>query len=154
MFEVKVRKALLSDLDAVVTLEDECEGADAWSLALLSEGLAGTIPTVQYLVAEGTGILGYAVVSCVDEIAEIQRIGVTQGHQRSGVGSQLLAEAFRLARAEGTQRMLLEVRADNDPAIALYAARGFIEIDRRPRYYRDGSTAIVMRIPVAKGCNW
>ena len=29
--------------------------------------------------------------------------------------------------------------------LAFYAARGFVEVDRRPRYYRDGSTAVVMR---------
>lgn len=149
-----VRKAEVTDLDAVVALEEECEGADAWSRALLAEGLAGTLPTVHYLVAEDDDIVGYAVISCVDDIAEIQRIGVTADRRRSGIGSQLIDEAFKLARREGTQRMLLEVREGNRPALAMYAAHGFIEIDRRPRYYRDGATAIVMRLPVAKGCGW
>lgn len=152
--EVVVRQAALADLDAVIALEVECEGADAWSPMLLEEGLAGSVPTVQYLVAESDNVVGYAVVSCVDDIAEVQRIGVTEGQRRSGIGSQLLDEAFKVARREGTQRMLLEVREDNRAALAMYAAHGFIEIDRRPRYYRDGSTAIVMRLPVAKGCSW
>jgi glucose-1-phosphate adenylyltransferase len=30
--------------------------------------------------------------------------------------------------------------------------RGFVEIDRRPRYYRDGTTAVVLRLPLVKGC--
>lgn len=151
---MEIRKARLGDLDAVVALEVECEGTDAWSPTLLEQGLAGAIPTVQYLIAEDEGVVGYAVVSCVDDIAEIQRIGVAESHRRSGIGSHLLDEAFRVARREGTQRMLLEVREDNGPALSMYAAHGFIEIDRRPRYYRDGATAIVMRLPVAKGCSW
>jgi ribosomal-protein-alanine N-acetyltransferase len=41
-------------------------------------------------------------------------------------------------------RMLLEVRDDNRGALAFYARQGFIELDRRPRYYADGTTAIVL----------
>ena len=40
--------------------------------------------------------------------------------------------------------MLLEVREDNAAALGFYAARGFVEVDRRPRYYRDGATAVVL----------
>jgi ribosomal-protein-alanine N-acetyltransferase len=52
----------------------------------------------------------------------------------------------------GANRLLLEVREDNAGALAFYASRGFIEIDRRPRYYRDGTTAVVLRLPLVKGC--
>ena len=41
--------------------------------------------------------------------------------------------------------MLLEVSAANGSAIAFYTAEGFAEIDRRRRYYRDGSDALVLR---------
>ena len=34
--------------------------------------------------------------------------------------------------------------ADNDAALAFYAGEGFVEIDRRRGYYRDGSDAVVM----------
>lgn len=152
---MEIREAVPTDLDALMLLEEECEGPDAWSRNLLAAGLAGTVPTVRYIVAEGEeGLLGYAIVSCVDDIAELQRIGVDPASRRSGIGSHLLSEVFTVARRAGAQRMLLEVRATNAPAIAMYAAHGFIEIDRRQRYYRDGGTAIVMRLPVAKGCGW
>jgi ribosomal-protein-alanine N-acetyltransferase len=36
--------------------------------------------------------------------------------------------------------------------LAFYAAHGFVEVDRRPRYYRDGSTAVVMRRSLGGGC--
>lgn len=152
---MQVRVGGSSDLEALTALEDECEGEDAWSRALLAAGLAGTVPTVSYLVADGdSGVVGYAVLSCVDDIAELQRIGVTSGLRRSGIGSQLLEQALAVAHREGAQRLLLEVRDDNREAIAMYAAHGFVEIHRRPRYYRDGATAIVMRLPVTKGCSW
>jgi ribosomal-protein-alanine N-acetyltransferase len=42
--------------------------------------------------------------------------------------------------------VLLEVRADNGPALAFYARTGFAEIHRRRRYYRDGTDAIVLEL--------
>lgn len=152
---MEIRNAEPADLDAVCSLEKECEGADAWGRPLIAAGLAGTVPSVRYLLAvEGEGAIGYAVLSCIDDIAELQRIGVTENARRRGVATTLLESVFDAACRAGAQRILLEVRELNYPALAFYAAFGFVEIDRRPRYYRDGSAAVVMRVPVAQGCGW
>jgi [ribosomal protein S18]-alanine N-acetyltransferase len=45
-------------------------------------------------------------------------------------------------------RLLLEVREDNAAAISFYARHGFAELGRRARYYRDGTTALVLSTPV------
>lgn len=146
-----VRAATPDDLAAVVDLEDENLGADAWTVGLLAEGLAGRLPTVHYLVAEVDGeVVGHAVTSLAGDIAELQRIAVTPSVRRAGVASALLDASVALAR--GADRMLLEVRTDNDGAVSFYAANGFVEVDRRPRYYRDGATAVVMRRPLGRGC--
>jgi len=149
-----VRAATSDDLDAVVALEADNLGADAWSENLLAEGLAGRLPTVHYLVAEVDGsVVGHAVTSLAGDVAELQRIAVTPAQRRTGVASALLDSSVALAVSDGgADRMLLEVRADNVGALAFYAARGFVEVDRRPRYYKDGATAVVMRLPLGKGC--
>jgi len=79
----EIREARPDDLAALVALEDECEGTDAWSSALIADGLAGNVPTVRYLISDD--LAGYAVISCVDDIAELQRIGVRHSHRRSGL---------------------------------------------------------------------
>lgn len=146
-----VRPATPDDLDAVVTLEADNLGADAWSEHLLAEGLTGRLPTIHYLVAEVDGaVVGHAVTSLAGDIAELQRISVTPAHRRTGVASALLDASVALSL--GADRMLLEVRADNTDALAFYAARGFVEVDRRARYYKDGAAAVVMRLPLGKGC--
>jgi [ribosomal protein S18]-alanine N-acetyltransferase len=146
-----VRPATPEDLADVVALEADNLGVDAWSENLLAEGLAGRLPTIHYLVAEVDGaVLGHAVTSLAGDIAELQRIAVAPAARRTGVASELLEAAVALAA--GADRMLLEVREDNAGALAFYAARGFVEVDRRPRYYRDGSTAVVMRRSLARGC--
>lgn len=149
-----IRTAAVDDLDAVVALERDCLEQDAWSAGLVEEGLAGRLPTVSYLVAtsDEDEVVGHAVVSVAGDIAELQRIAVSAVHRRHGYASQLLTGVMATGRAGGSDRLLLEVRADNRDALAFYAARGFVEIDRRPRYYADGADAVVMRLPLVKGC--
>ena len=148
-----IRAALPTDADAVSALEDACQGPDAWSAWLVGDGIAGGLPTISYLVAEVDGrVVGYAVASYAGDIAELQRIGVTESARRTGVATELLDGVVAASSGTGADRLLLEVREDNRDALAFYAARGFVEIDRRPRYYADGSTAIVMRLPLVKGC--
>lgn len=147
-----IRPATTADADVIAILEAECQGEDAWSAALVRDGVAGGLPTISYLVAEQDGVIGYAVASYAGDIAELQRIGVAADHRRQGQASALLDEVVARAPSTGADRMLIEVRADNSGALMFYAARGFVEIDRRPRYYRDGTDAVVMRLPLVAGC--
>lgn len=148
-----IRAATVADVQAIAALEDEALGADAWSEGLVHEGVIGNLPTIHYLVAEHeAAVAGYAVASAAGDIAELQRIAVRPDARRSGLASMLLDEVVRLARADGADRLLLEVRDTNAGALAFYATRGFVEVDRRPRYYRDGAPAVVLRRPLVTGC--
>ncbi|GAA1155094.1 GNAT family N-acetyltransferase [Nocardioides aquiterrae] len=142
---------------AIAALERDALGDDAWSAALVEEGVAGRLPTISYLVTEvdagdGPSVVGHAVASVVADIAELQRIAVDSAHRRTGLASRLLDAVVGAAREGGADRLLLEVREDNAGALAFYAARGFVEVDRRRRYYRDGTTAVVMRRSLVRGC--
>ena len=148
-----IRPARPADVPAVAALEAANLGGDAWSAALVAEGVEGRLPTVSYLVAEAAGrVVGHAVASVVGDIAELQRIAVDAAHRRGGLATALLDAVVETARAGGADRLLLEVREDNAGALAFYAARGFVEVDRRRRYYRDGATAVVMRRSLVRGC--
>jgi [ribosomal protein S18]-alanine N-acetyltransferase len=150
---VTVRTASVDDADAVVGLEQACLGADAWSPALVLPAVAGELPTVVVLVAEADGVVvGHAVASLVPDVAELQRIAVDPDHRRTGLATALLDAVLAAAHDAGAERLLLEVRDDNAGALAFYARHDFVEIDRRPRYYRDGAAAVVMRRPLRSGC--
>jgi [ribosomal protein S18]-alanine N-acetyltransferase len=141
-----IRAAVKADAAPIARLEADCLGGDAWSLWLVQQGVHGLLPTVHYVVAELDGeVVGYACVSVMAEIAELQRIAVAEPHRREGLASRMLAAVVTRAGALRAERVLLEVRETNDAAVAFYERHGFAEIDRRPRYYRDGTTAIVMR---------
>ncbi len=148
-----VRPATAADVEAIAGSEAANLGPDAWSAGLVEEGVAGRLPTVHYLVVEDAGrVVGHAVASLAGDIAELQRIAVDAGHRRRGLARTLLEEVVALADRSGADRLLLEVREDNAPALAFYAAHGFVEVDRRRRYYRDGATAVVLRRALGRGC--
>jgi [ribosomal protein S18]-alanine N-acetyltransferase len=148
-----IRAAGPDDVAAVARLEHECLGVDAWSEGLVREGVLGALPTITYLVAEADGeVVGHAVTSSAGDIAELQRIAVDAAHRRKGIAASLLGAAVDAARRTPADRMLLEVREDNKGALSFYARQGFVEIDRRPRYYADGTTAVVMRRALGRGC--
>ncbi|MEJ7832092.1 MAG: GNAT family N-acetyltransferase [Nocardioides sp.] len=148
-----IRDAGPDDVAAIAVLEAANLGSDAWSPALVADGVTGGLPTIRYLVAEVDGAVGgYAVASIVADLSELQRIAVTPARRRTGLASALLDAVVGAALDDGADRLLLEVRESNSGALAFYADRGFVEVDRRPRYYRDGAAAVVMRRALRDGC--
>ena len=135
-----IRPATGDDVPEVVALEVELFGADAWS----EQTVLATLDRGRALVAEDAGVLlGYVVLAESVDVADLERIGVRRDHQRAGLASALLDAALRDL---GRDRVLLEVRADNGPALAFYTRTGFAKIHRRRRYYRDGTDAIVLEL--------
>jgi ribosomal-protein-alanine N-acetyltransferase len=142
---VLVRAAGSDDGAAVVALERDALGPDAWSENLVLEGVDGAIPTTLFVVAESDDhICGYAAVSVVADVAELQRIAVGAAYRRTGVASALLARVEREAAVRHADRLVLEVRDDNVGALAFYTRHRFTELSRRHDYYADGTTAIVL----------
>ena len=134
-----IRAAQPSDVSALVALEVALFGAGAWSEASVREEVeAGRVVVSE---DEEAALTGYVVASVAGDVADLRRIGVRPDHQRRGLAGILLAAAFDGCDAD---RMLLEVSERNDAAIALYHGHGFEVLDRRRRYYRDGSDALVM----------
>jgi [ribosomal protein S18]-alanine N-acetyltransferase len=140
-----VRRATAHDVDAVAALEAEIFGADAWSPATVADELTG--PLRQGLVAldERGEVCGYLVVLGIGDVADMLRIAVAAPRRGRGVASALL----RACELSTHQRMVLEVRADNEAALAFYRRHEFAEVTRRRDYYAEGADAVVMQKPLA-----
>jgi ribosomal-protein-alanine N-acetyltransferase len=88
------------------------------------------------------GFVGYWLV--VDE-AHISTFAIHPEYRKRGLGGVLLAGMLRDAVARGAVSALLEVRAGNRDAQALYARFAFNNVGRRHGYYRDnGEDALLM----------
>jgi ribosomal-protein-alanine N-acetyltransferase len=101
-------------------------------------------------VVGGGMVVGFLVASMIPPQAELESIAVDPAFQRRGVARELFAALVEEIRsAQGTE-VILEARASNFPALALYSALGFAEIGRRPRYYADPiEDAVLMRLRLA-----
>jgi ribosomal-protein-alanine N-acetyltransferase len=132
---VLVREFAASDVPAVLAILQESPEAAAWSRESLLQ-LSSIAPTAW--VAERDGVVAGFLIgrSGADEF-EILNMAVSGAHRRHGIGSKLFESALEVSRKAGSARVYLEVRASNEPAIALYKRHGFTECGRRVRYYRD-----------------
>jgi [ribosomal protein S18]-alanine N-acetyltransferase len=122
------------------------DGDDPWPAAAFNRELASSHN--HYVAARTASLLvGYAGISRLGRKPpfeyEVHTIGVDPAYQGRGVGRRLLAELLEFA--DGGV-VYLEVRTDNEAAIALYRSVGFEQIGVRKRYYRvSGADAYTMR---------
>jgi len=143
---ITLRDMEAADIPAVHELERRLFPVDAWPLQMFRDELA-QLDTRRYLVAElHGGIVGYAGLMCIEPISDVQTIAVVPEQEGKGIGSALLTELIVESRRRGAHDVLLEVRADNPRAQQLYRRFGFEQIHVRPRYYRDGVDALIMRL--------
>lgn len=141
---MRIRPMRWWDIADIAPLESELFGATAWSPAQFWGELAQANRT--YRVAEDDeGIVGYAGLLSVPPTADVQTIAVAPRARRHGVGRQLLRELLDAARRTRCDEVLLEVHADNEPAVTLYVDEGFEVIARRSGYYGPGRDALIMR---------
>lgn len=92
-------------------------------------------------------LLGYICYWMVFDELRLMNLAVRSDCRRRGVGSQLVRHAVRKGLAQGTTRALLEVRACNQAAQAMYRALGFQQYGRRRSYYTNPSEdAILMEL--------
>ena len=87
----------------------------------------------------------------VDE-AHIATIATHPKFRRRGFAKKMLVESLVSARGEGVKKALLEVRARHVIAQEIYCDIGFVEVGRRPMYYRDnGEDAVLMTMDDLSG---
>ena len=142
---ISLRRAVQADLAAVVEIE-RISFADPWSSASFRASLAEE--RVLFVVAESpsAGLLGYVVAWCTVDEAELANLAVIPSARGAGVGKALVGAALRYGEERGCVCMYLEVRESNAAARAVYAARGFEQVGRRRRYYREPiEDALVLR---------
>lgn len=119
-------------------------GDDPWRPEAFLAELADGCHYLGARTADGR-LVGYGGIAVLGSEAEIHTLGVEPSWQHRGVGRALLAGLLAAADAEGAT-VFLEVRTDNEAALALYRSEGFEVLGRRKGYYRpSGADAFTMR---------
>ncbi len=140
-----LRTATVGDLGAIMAIEHETFPVDAWPEDLVRSELQSPHGDTSSRSTAGE-VVGYAGVRVVGDQGDIQTVAVDAGHRRAGIGRAMLVELLAEARRRRAREVFLEVRADNPGATALYESLGFERLAVRPKYYQDGTDALVMRL--------
>lgn len=131
-----VRPAAAEDLDAVVSV-----GARAFAAGWSREALGAELARADsiFLVVPGAG---YALARVVE--ADCRLLDLAVAEDGRGVGRALLAAMSDAAKARGCAKVSFEASAANERALDFYAKAGAKVVGRRPKFYYDGSDAVLL----------
>ena len=98
-----------------------------------------------YIVAlDDMEIIGFAGCWISFEEAQVTNIALTSVQRGRGLGKALMARLMRAAATRGAERMTLEVRPSNTPALRLYEGLGFAAVGIRKKYYQDNDEDAIL----------
>tara|TARA_Y100000814_G_scaffold162005_1_gene118313 strand:+ start:625 stop:1071 length:447 start_codon:yes stop_codon:yes gene_type:complete len=138
---MNIRIAELEDLNEIYNIEKKVFN-DYWSLDLIkSEIIEKKYSRVTVLELKKK-IIGYIFQRKIYDENHIINLAIDIPYQHKGYGKFLLMKI--LEKDSNDTNVFLEVKEANLPAVKLYIDLGFEEVDRKERYYSDGSNAIFM----------
>lgn len=96
------------------------------------------------LMVEKFGLAAFVLFRMYDQHREITVLATHPERQRKGDMKHLLTNM--LEKKSPSERIWLEVHAENSAALGLYGQLGFQQVGRRPKYYRDGGDAVLFTL--------
>ena len=80
--------------------------------------------------------IGYILLRSLNDEEEVLSLGVLKSNRRQGIASKLFYEFEKGAIRNNVQRIILEVRVENYPAICFYEFLGLKKIKVLKDYYK------------------
>jgi ribosomal-protein-alanine N-acetyltransferase len=103
--------------------------------------------------ASKQAILGYLCYWIVFEEVRLMNLAVIESMRHRGIARSLVSTALQTGVSQSAHRAVLEVRASNRAAQALYQGFGFSQTAVRPKYYTNPvEDAVLMELdPIVVG---
>ncbi|MBO4831589.1 MAG: ribosomal protein S18-alanine N-acetyltransferase [Oscillospiraceae bacterium] len=145
-----IRAAGSADVPEIAELERSCF-SPPWSEKSLLDELGS--PDAFFAVASDEDkILGFCIARFAGGEAELYRIAVREDARRRGTAALMMGSMIRWAEEQGAEKLFLEVRAGNGPAVGLYERSGFSVINIRKNYYSaPAEDALIMERTIVRG---
>ena len=122
---------------------------EAWSALQLGGTLALDSSFARQALDAAGVAQGFTLSRSAGPEVELLLIAVHPGQRGNGMGRALINTACLDAARRSASEIFLEVRENNQAALALYRQAGFLEVGRRPNYYAGGTgvrfAALTMR---------
>lgn|GEM_PF-518285 len=141
---LKIEKAFESDFKELETLEKNIFKDNAYVGKSLKQELTESNRLILLAKLNDETIAYINVLKTPDNMLNILKIAVKPVYRRLGVATKLLEELQEFKQSNKFNKIFLEVSDNNKQAIKFYKKFGFTEKDKRKKYYKDGSNAIIM----------
>jgi ribosomal protein S18 acetylase RimI-like enzyme len=140
--DVRIRRATIGDLTALVELENASFVADRLSERQWRQHLQSLSAYVLVATRERQ-LVGAAVLffRSGSRVVRLYSLAIVADERGQGLGALLLAASEHVAHRRGSNRLRLEVRADNEAAQRLYERAGYRRFAAIDSYYADGAQA-------------
>ena len=143
MGEWIIEPATVEALPDILQIEEACFSAP-WTRKMLEAELSGN-PFAHFLLAKrapldhvgSVSIVGYICFWIVFEEVRLMNLAVIESMRHKGMARALVMQALEMGLAQSAMRAVLEVRASNHAAHALYQGLGFRDVTTRPTYYTN-----------------
>jgi ribosomal-protein-alanine N-acetyltransferase len=144
-----IREMTYDDLEEIQDIEKQCF-TTPWNISSFRYEL-GNKDAILKTAVFNNEIIGYICVRTIMNVTHILNLAVLPRFRRMGIGSMLLRDVLQELRQSNTEieRITLEVRESNIPAIKLYEKFGFKITGRRISYYqKPQEDAIIMGLEI------
>jgi ribosomal-protein-alanine N-acetyltransferase len=153
--EVRIRKVRKSDIDRIIDIERSWQHLSHWSIDSYYRLLNDDSFTSSFVaeIEDESGrfrIVGFVIFHIAADVSEIYNIAVESSNARSGIGRELMSAAIQESRRRKADRVVLEVRKSNNPAISFYLKFNFTIAGERKNYYSNPiEDAYVMELVIS-----
>jgi len=139
-----IRRAKKEDYPAFAAIEAEHPGYPAWGVKGF-EAEENNRNSVTLTAEEEGRPAGFINFWILRPQVQLNTLAVGRAYLRRGAASALLGKLLEYAAKNLCREIDLEVNEHNAAAIALYAARGFEIVGKRPKFYNNTDAALLMR---------
>ena len=142
-----IRDMDIGDLCDILSIEEKCFSADKWQAEDFTYRFSD--PRFVNLVDEREGrVAGYITTFSVLDEMNIDSVAVDEDYRHQGIAKELI---FKVIARKHPEKVYLEVRESNAPAIGLYTSLGFENVGLRKNYYQQPvENAILMTLSIHK----
>ena len=143
MGEWVIEPATVEALPDILQIEEACFSAP-WTRKMLEAELSGN-PFAYFLLAKqapqgevgSVSIVGYLCFWVVFEEVRLMNLAVIESMRHKGIAKALVMQALEMGLAQEARCAVLELRASNHAAHALYRSLGFRDVTTRSTYYTN-----------------
>ncbi len=142
MENINIEKMTLEDLEEIKAIL-ETDFDDFWNYNILKNEIKNE--NAIYVVAKkrsNNEIVGFAGITAILDVAELNNIVVKKSYRRNGISKLLLNSLIEEAKKNNCKQINLEVFEKNITAINLYKKFDFIQVGMRNNYYNSGNALL------------